>query len=36
VKIMAEGGGYVCASVHNVQGNTPPENIISFYRAINA
>ena len=36
VKIMADGGGYVCATVHNIQGNTPAENIIAFYRAVNA
>jgi uroporphyrinogen-III decarboxylase len=36
VKIMADGGGYVCATVHNIQGNTPAENIIAFFRAVNA
>jgi len=35
VSIMSKGGGYVCAAVHNIQGPTPPENIIAFFRAIN-
>ncbi len=35
VQIMSDGGGYVCSSVHNIQGPTPPENIIAFFRAIN-
>jgi len=35
VRILSEGGGYVCAAVHNVQGPTPVENIIAFFRSIN-
>jgi len=35
VSIMSEGGGFVCAAVHNIQGPTPPENIIAFFRAVN-
>jgi len=35
VEIMSDGGGYVCSAVHNIQGPTPPENIIAFFRAIN-
>jgi len=35
VRILAQGGGYVCAAVHNIQGPTPVGNIIAFFRAIN-
>ena len=35
VGILSRGGGYVCAAVHNIQGPTPVENIIAFFRAIN-
>lgn len=35
VGIMAKGGGFVCAAVHNIQGPTPPENIVAFFDAIN-
>lgn len=35
VSIMSPGGGYVCAAVHNIQGPTPVENILAFFRAIN-
>jgi hypothetical protein len=35
VRILSAGGGYVCAAVHNIQGPTPPENILAFFRAIN-
>ncbi len=34
VAILSRGGGYVCAAVHNIQGPTPVENIIAFFRAI--
>ena len=36
VGILSGGGGYVCAAVHNIQGPTPVENILAFFRAINA
>jgi uroporphyrinogen-III decarboxylase len=36
VGILSQGGGYVCAAVHNIQGPTPVENILAFFRAINA
>ncbi|MEI2723930.1 MAG: hypothetical protein V9H26_10435 [Verrucomicrobiota bacterium] len=29
-----EGGGFVCNAVHNVQGNTPIENVQAMFRAI--
>jgi uroporphyrinogen decarboxylase len=28
---LAPGGGYVCAPIHNVQANVPPENIIALF-----
>lgn len=31
VEVFAPGGGYVFASVHNVQANVPPENVIAMY-----
>ena len=35
VSILSQDGGYVCSAVHNIQGLTPPENIIAFFKAIN-
>jgi uroporphyrinogen-III decarboxylase len=34
VNILFEGGGYICAAVHNIQGPTPVENICAFFDAI--
>ena len=31
IEIFAPGGGYVFASVHNVQANVPPENVVAMY-----
>jgi len=31
VRIFTPGGGYVLASVHNIQANVPPENIIALF-----
>ena len=31
VRTFAPGGGYVFASVHNVQANVPPENLVRMY-----
>ena len=36
VAVMSKGGGFVCAAVHNIQGPTPVENILAFFRSINA
>jgi len=36
VKILSRGGGFVCAAVHNIQGPTPVENILAFFRSINS
>lgn len=35
VGILSKNGGFICGTVHNIQGPTPVENIIAFYRAIN-
>ena len=31
VRILAPGGGYVLASVHNIQAGVPPENVIAMF-----
>jgi uroporphyrinogen-III decarboxylase len=31
VRIFGEGGGFVFCADHNIQPNTPPENIIAAY-----
>jgi hypothetical protein len=36
VEARSKGGGFVCAAVHNIQGPTPVENILAFFRSINA
>ncbi len=33
ISILAPGGGYVLAPVHNIQANVPPENIIALFDA---
>ena len=30
IDIMGNGGGYVLAAVHNIQPDTPPENIMAM------
>ena len=32
--IFAPGGGFVFNAVHNIQGQTPTENLVAFFRAI--
>lgn len=34
IDIFNEGGGFVFDAVHNIQGNTPTENILSMFQAI--
>lgn len=34
IQDLAPGGGYVLASVHNIQAEVPPENIIAVYEAV--
>ena len=31
LRILAPGGGYVCAAVHNIQAGVPPENVVSLF-----
>jgi len=31
LRILGEGGGYILAPCHNIQANTPPENVIVMY-----
>jgi hypothetical protein len=35
IEILAENGGYVFNTVHNIQSNVPIENILAMYRAVN-
>ena len=28
---MGRGGGYIVAPCHNIQANTPPENVVAMY-----
>lgn len=34
IEIFAPGGGFVFNTVHNIQGNTPTENMLAMFRAI--
>lgn len=34
VSALAEGGGYVFNTVHNIQADVPPENIMAMYEAL--
>lgn len=36
VKDLHENGGYVIASVHNIQADVPPENICAMWEAVDA
>ncbi|MBN1249194.1 MAG: uroporphyrinogen-III decarboxylase-like protein [Anaerolineae bacterium] len=31
IEILGEGGGYIIAPCHNIQANTPPENVVAMY-----
>lgn len=31
LRVFASGGGYVFASVHNIQANVPPENVVAMF-----
>jgi uroporphyrinogen decarboxylase len=33
VRVLAAGGGYVCAAVHNIQAGVPPDNILALFDA---
>jgi uroporphyrinogen decarboxylase len=32
IDTLGRGGGYVLAPAHNIQPDTPPENIVELYR----
>ena len=34
VNDLASGGGFVLSSIHNIQRDVPPENIVAFYDAL--
>lgn len=34
IEIFNQGGGFVCNAVHNIQGNSPIENVLAMFRAI--
>jgi uroporphyrinogen decarboxylase len=34
IRDLAPGGGFVFATVHNIQGNVPPENIIAMWETL--
>jgi len=31
LRILGRGGGYILAPCHNIQANTPPENVVAMY-----
>ena len=31
IEILGKGGGYIIAPCHNIQANTPPENVVTMY-----
>jgi len=31
LRILGAGGGYILAPCHNIQANTPPENVVAMY-----
>ncbi len=33
--ILSKGGGYIFSPVHNIQGDTPVENLLAMYKALN-
>jgi uroporphyrinogen decarboxylase len=30
-RVLGQGGGYICASAHYIQADTPLENIVAMY-----
>jgi uroporphyrinogen-III decarboxylase len=34
IEIFGRGGGFVFNTVHNVQANTPVENLVALYEAV--
>ena len=35
IDILGKSGGYIVSPSHQVQGDTPPENVVAIYRAVN-
>jgi len=33
IRALAPGGGYLCATIHNIPPEAPPENVVAFFRA---
>jgi uroporphyrinogen decarboxylase len=36
IDVLGRGGGYILASVHNIQAEVPPENIVAMFDAARA
>ncbi|MCI0514173.1 methyltransferase [candidate division KSB1 bacterium] len=34
IEILGAGGGFVFNAIHNIQGNTPPENVLAMFKAL--
>ena len=34
IEILAPGGGFVCATVHNIQSDVPPQNFWAYWEAV--
>jgi uroporphyrinogen decarboxylase len=34
LRILGQGGGYICAPCHNIQAGTPVQNILALFRAV--
>jgi uroporphyrinogen decarboxylase len=34
IKILGEGGGYIVAPAHNIQDDTPVENVFALFEAV--
>ena len=34
IEVFGEGGGFVFSAIHNVQANTPIENVLAMFRAV--
>jgi uroporphyrinogen decarboxylase len=34
IEIMAIGGGYILAPIHNIQPDIPPENVVAMYKYV--
>jgi uroporphyrinogen decarboxylase len=33
IRVLAPGGGFIFATTHNIQPPTPPENIVTVFKA---